>query len=321
MPAVHNVPRGLGQPVWTSRALREPLLEHSPEVGEVTLAVLVGVANAIETESVRRYGVLADTMQRRGDVSTAEAFRAMCDEERAHVSAVEHWASTLAEPVPDAASFVWRLPPDMADAWGEVVGSARLSPYRAFAIAVANEQRAFALYSYLAAHAPDPAVAAQAERLALEELRHASLMRRWRRKAWHREHRVLQAPPPVVTTEAALAALLAQHELEVAGCQRTAAAQLRANGDEESARLLDELAGTRAGPAQGGHAGGSAATAGDSVPLLVAAQAPLEALSEALETIMRSSEGSVFATAENALVGVVRRLARLGLQIERRMHG
>ena len=299
--------------------MREALLERSPEVGDVTLAVLVGVANAIETESVRRYRALADTMQRRGDVATAKAFHSMLDEELAHVDAVEHWASTLAEPVPDVAGFTWRLPPEIADAWGAVVGSARLSPYRAFAIAVDNEQRAFALYSYLAAHASDPAVAAQAERLALEELRHASLMRRWRRKAWHRERRGLQVPQPVIATEAALAALLALHEAEVAQRQRTAAAQLRANGDEESAALLDELAAAPAKPTHGEPTGGHVAAFVESVPLLVAAQAPLEALSEALEAVMRSSEGRLFAVAENALVGVVRRLARLGLQIERRM--
>ena len=299
--------------------MREPLLKHSPEVDDVTLAVLVGVANAIETESVRRYGLLADTMQRRGEVATAEAFRAMRDEERGHVDAVARWAGTLAVPVPDAAGFVWRLPPDMAEAWGNAMGSARLTPYRAFAIAVTNERRAFALYSYLSAHAPDPAVAAHAERLALEELRHASLMRRWRRKAWHRERRALQASQPVVTTEVALAELLTQHEVEIARLYGAAAAQLRAHGDAESARLLEQLAGQPAATAHGEHAERSTPAFGASVPMLVAAQEPLEALSEALEAVLRTSEGRLFAAAELALVDVVRRLARLGLQIESRL--
>lgn len=285
----------------------------------MTLAVLVGVANAIETASVRRYDALADTMQRRGEVATAEAFRAMRDEERAHVVAVEHWASGLAEPVPDAADFMWRLPSELADSWGDVVGSARLSPYRAFAIAVRNEEKAFALYSYLAAHASQPAVAAQAERLALEELHHASLMRRWRRKAWHREQRGLQAPTPAIASEASLASLLAQHEARVTERHRTTAAQLRVLGDEESAALLEELAGMPVHPHQGDPAGSQAGAFADAAPLLVAAQEPVEALSEALELVMHSSEGSVFAAAQGAQVGVVRRLARLGMQIERRL--
>lgn len=299
--------------------MREPLLKHYPEPGEVTLAMLVGVANAIETEAVQRYGSLAELMQRRGDAATAEALLAMLEEERAHVEAVEHWASTLREPIPAVADFKWRLPPEMDDAWGDVLGSARLSPYRAFAIAADNEQRAFELYSYLAAHASDPAVAAQAERLAVEELRHASLMRRWRRTAWHRERRDQKAPQPVVATPDALNALLAQREAEIAERHRSAASQLRARGDEESARLLDALAGKPAGRTNGANAAGHVAAAGESVPLLVSAQEPLEALSETLQAVMQTSEGRLFTAAESALVDVVRRLARLGLQIERRM--
>jgi rubrerythrin len=301
--------------------MRKPLLDHQPEIDEVSLSVLIGLANAIERESVQRYDALADFMQRRGDAATAEAFRAMRDEERAHVDAVEHWAGALGEAVPDTADFSWRLPPEMANAWNDVAGSARLSPYRAYAIAADNEQRAFALYSYLAAQASDPAVAAQAERLALEELRHASLMRRWRRKAWHRERRQWQPPPPTVATQEALDALLAQQEAGIAERHRAVAAALRAQGDEESARLLeDELAGTpvlsavrEAAPPEGAIHGAPI------VPLLVSAQEPLEALSETLEVVMRSSEGALFSAAETALVRVVRRLARLALQIERRM--
>ncbi|WP_298232396.1 ferritin family protein [uncultured Azohydromonas sp.] len=301
--------------------MRKPLFDHQPETGEVSLSVLIGVANAIERESMRRYDALADLMQRRGDAATAEAFRAMRDEERAHVDAVEYWAGTLGEPVPDTADFKWRLPPEMASAWSDVAGSALLSPYRAYAIAADNEQRAFALYSYLASQASDPAVAAQAERLALEELRHASLMRRWRRKAWHRERRQLQAPPPTVPTQEALDSLLAQREAGIARRHRAVAAALRAQGDEESARLLeDELSGAPLPPSAGEAASYEDTIHGASVvSLLVRAQEPLEALSETLEGIMRSSEGRLFTAAETALARVVRRLGRLALQIERRM--
>ncbi len=172
--------------------MRRPPLERNPEVHPVTLSVLVGIANAIEHESVQRYAALAESMDRRGNATAAAAFRAMLDVERGHVDAVEHWASSLGEALPDPGEFKWRLPADLANSWDDVAGSARLTPYRAFAIAVDNEKRAFTLYSYLAAYAPDPRIAAQAEGLALEELRHASLMRRWRRQAWHRERREVQ---------------------------------------------------------------------------------------------------------------------------------
>jgi hypothetical protein len=54
--------------------------------------------------------------------------------------------------------------------------------------------------------------------------------------------------------------------------------------------------------------------ADDPVHLLMAAQEPLEALSETLEDVMRTLEGELFAQAEQALAGVVARLARIGLR-------
>ena len=53
--------------------------------------------------------------------------------------------------------------------------------------------------------------------------------------------------------------------------------------------------------------------------LLLAAQAPLEALSDTLEAIMRLNEGEVFAEAQRAAANVIGRIAKLSLQAERRM--
>ena len=47
-------------------------------------------------------------------------------------------------------------------------------------------ERAFAFYAYLAAAADDATIAREAEALAREELRHAALLRTWRRAAWRR---------------------------------------------------------------------------------------------------------------------------------------
>lgn len=297
--------------------MREPALQRDPEVHDVTLPILVGIASAVETESAQRYARLAEWMDCRGETATADAFRLMLEEERAHLSGVERWAGALGERLPGAGQFEWRLPPELAQAWDEVAGSARLTPYRAFAIAVDNEQRAFALYSYLAARAVDPKTAAYAEQLALEELRHACVMRRWRRQAWHREQRQARMAEVVVSTNAELAALLARREAEIARRHAALAEQLRSLGDEDSARLLEELnARTPTRRAASGTADRSPVRT-ESVPLLVAAQESLEGLSETLEAILRSSEGELFAAAEAAQTALVRRIAQLGLQIER----
>jgi len=162
-------------------SLRAGLLKEDPQAGPVDMPTLVGIAAAIEQESALRYAELAELMAARGAVATAAAFRAMHQEELRHVDAVEHWAASVAQPVPPPAAFTWRLPAELAGSWDEVANSALLTPFRAFAIAVCNEQRAFAFYSYLAAHAVDDKVREEAEKLASEELVHAATVRRWRR--------------------------------------------------------------------------------------------------------------------------------------------
>ncbi|MCC7082165.1 MAG: ferritin family protein [Burkholderiales bacterium] len=301
--------------------MRESLLERNPELGPVTVPLLVGLANAIEREAVERYTRLAQVMEQRGEPEVAAAFRRMLDEERAHVDAVQRWTIALGEETPDPAQFRWRLPADLSRSWDEAAGSARLTPYRAFALAADNEQRAFALYSYLAAAADDPKVAAQAELLAHEELRHAALMRRWRRDAWHRERRHAPSEPPVVTSIDQLHALLARREAAIAGCHRAVADRLRALGDERSAVVVEEALRSPAWPPEA-HSTAPADAIVDSdnpVRLLLAAQAPLEDLSDTLEAVMRRIEGELFAAAEKALGNVIARIAKIALQVERRL--
>ena len=300
--------------------MREPPFERNPDIHQVTLAKLVGIANAIEQESVRRYSLLADSMQLRGEAATAAALRVMLGEERKHVDAVTRWAASLGQALPDVASFKRSIPADLWKAWDEAAGSARLTPYRAFAIAADSEQKAFALYSYLAAEATDPQVRTQAEQLAMEELRHASLMRRFRRQAWHRERREIQDEQPVIASAEMLHALLSRHEAGIRDRYRAIAARLRALDDEESATVLEHLVKTPSWPADA-HAlrGEQPAPDGDAVVLLVAAQEALEAFSETLDDVLRTTEGELFARVEQALANVVTRMAQLSLHLARRL--
>jgi rubrerythrin len=299
--------------------MREPLLVSNPDYGEVTLDTLVAIASEIERESVERYAVLEQAMRRRGETATADAFATMRREEESHVDSVRRWTAALGKTVPSVGEFHWHLPPELSQSWQEVIGSAHLTPYRAFAIAVVNEQRAFALYSYLAAQAANPEVARHAERLAMEELRHAALMRRWRRAAWHAE-RPQAVPAPEVMTEAQFAAAAAEHKRHIDARLTAVADALRAAGDEENARLLIGL--RWAPPAAGSPAVPDASFSVDGVtgsaPLLNAAQEPLETFSELLEGVMRVNNGAVFTAAQTALTEVVHRIAQIALEIERR---
>jgi len=309
-----------------TKIMRASPLGRDPGIESVSMPVLVGIAASIERESVQRYAALAATMERRGELATAAAFRVMLEDERAHADAVARWAESLGEPIPEPGKFSWQLPPDLSDSWDEISGSALLTPYRAFAIAVDNERRAFALYSYLAARATDPRVRVEAERLGIEELRHAALTRRWRREAWHRERRNagVEAPPVAVSIGSVgeLRAFLAQREAAIAGSHRALAARLRALGDDEAARLLDDLVGSPSiAPSGTATPEADLPDSPDPVHLLVAAQRPLEALSEALEAVMRTAAGALFDEAEKALVSVVTRLARIAVQTAKRTQG
>jgi rubrerythrin len=164
-------------------------LEQEPDARSHTLAELMGLAAAMESEAILRYGQLAAEMSRRGDHGLAAMFQVLLEEERAHLAGIERWSRATTGDSPPAARRPWQLPPEIARSWEEAVRSALLTPYRALSIAVLNEDRGFAFYTYVAARAEDTAARAAAERLAAEELNHAALLRRERRRAWRSEQR------------------------------------------------------------------------------------------------------------------------------------
>ena len=298
--------------------MRQSLLQRHPEAGSVTLRELVGIANAIEQEAVRRYSELSELMERRGEAETAEAFRRMQREEAGHVETVAAWAADQDEAVPPVAEFIWLLPPEIAASWDEVASSALLTPYRAFAIAVRNEERAFALYTYLAAQAVDRHVEAEAERLAAEELDHAALLRRWRRRAYHAETGGRGRKRPMVNSRAELESLLERRESEIAGCHQEIAGRLRHLGYNEAAsRIVLLLKDAAWHPETPTACRNPECRDDDAVRLLIAAQKPLEQLTEDLEYILEQTTGDIATEAERAYLNAVARLARLRAEIER----
>ena len=68
------------------------------------------------------------------------------------------------------------------------IGTSRVTTaYRALAMAVRNEERAFAFWSYVAAYSEDSEIKQAAEAMAHEELAHVSTLRKERRRAYHKE--------------------------------------------------------------------------------------------------------------------------------------
>lgn len=222
-------------------------LEQEPKAQARTLRELVSIAAAMEREAVSRYGLLAAEMTRRGDHGLAATFQAMLEEERDHLDAIERWSRAATGLPPAEAAGSWQLPPEIARSWDEVAESALLTPYRALSIAVLNEERGFAFYSYLAASAVDAAVRQAAERLAAEELNHAALLRRERRRAYRREQGskgTRGARPP--TTAADFAQRSERMERAAARLYARIARHLAALGDKMDAAAFETVAARQA---------------------------------------------------------------------------
>jgi rubrerythrin len=297
--------------------MREPLLKTHPQARAVTMHELVGIAHAMAQQAARRYDHLAGLMERRGVDDTAAAFRRLWGDERKQVEAVVQLAARLGEAVPPPEPFEPRLPSEIAASWDEIATSALLTPYRAYALAVQTEERAFILYTYLAIEAQSEAVMAEAERLARDALHRASRLRHWRREAYRRNGVHLREPRPALAGVSDLQEFLARREAAIASCHSRLAARLRAVGDEESATMLEAWSeGAAAVPPAGGKP--TACLKSDPVHLLIAAQKPLERLSEELEGLVGGEDAAISALAERAMATVLAQLTAISRQVERR---
>ena len=169
-------------------------------------------AAALEADAMRRYRRLAVWWGGEGEAELAALFARLAEMEASHAAAFGPIADEASSPTPAAEEdeAMWQ--------------SALLTPYRALSLAVRAEERAFATYADIAAHAETPALRALAEDLAREELDHAAILRRARRAAFHAE-RPLVTPLPTDMETLAQQSRVWEAEAEAA---TTRAGRLRA---------------------------------------------------------------------------------------------
>jgi rubrerythrin len=286
------------------------LLCQEPGASVDSEADLIGIALALEREAVRRYRQLASLMDARGAVETAATFRALMEEERCHVDAVASVSTALTGHVPDTEPFVWRLPPEIAVSWEELAGRTDLTPYRALSLAVLNEERAFAFYSYIVSAATDPAVRKQAQALALEELNHAAKLRHQRRKAWRKSRQEHGDAVAQVEDLHDLASLAAGMAAEAIGILRAAASALDSAGSSVVTRIADDLAVLSAGVELRTGPFDPALSHGQ---ILRSALLPLEKMAEAFSDIAeRTRDEAVMLEAQRLFGIAVRHATALG---------
>ena len=143
--------------------------------GHVTAAdELMAVAHALEQEACNQYHRLAERMRGEGEHALSVLFESLSRIEAKHTEKIDSKAMAMIGRRPDSALVRWELPENFDE---EEARSYLLTPYRALAIAVRNEERAFAFYSYLAAYAENDQVRQLAEEFAKDELDHAAFLR------------------------------------------------------------------------------------------------------------------------------------------------
>jgi rubrerythrin len=183
--------------------LRTLLLKTEPAGNLRSLDELFALANAMEQEAATQYAELAEEMKRHNKSDLAEVFTQLAAAERDHVDSVTRLSHSRRGKAPDPRLVRWEAPETLDPGTATELKSSRLmTPYRALATAVRNEERAFAFWSYLAAFAKDPEIKQAAEDMAREELGHVSTLRKERRRAYHRERHESQ-----ITTKSSDAAV------------------------------------------------------------------------------------------------------------------
>jgi rubrerythrin len=216
-----------------------------PPIADVdSIDEMLAIAEAMEREAADRYALLADCMRKVGQDEVADLFSGLAAEEHDHTEHVERLAQQMLHRKPDM-DLARRELPVTFGRLDEVGAAALLSPYRALAIAVRNEERAFAFWTYVSSRSEDAALREMAETFARQELIHAARLRRARRRAYHAER--TQGPrierrehddqtPGEIRVEAAIL-----EGVFAAYCTR-AAEVLRAAADTVNATLFADLA-------------------------------------------------------------------------------
>ena len=198
-----------------------PHLKAEPAGTVKSLDEFFALAHAIETDALARYTETAKQLRQQGADALAAVFDHLAEVERGHVGQVTDWAGHRGAAHPANSRLPWTIPDTFDAPPGEMAQSKLLTPYRALASAVRHEERAFAFWTYVSAHAGRADVKQAAERMALEESEHVSILRRERRKAFHSERQTSTPAKPVTLSS------LASFERRLAGSSSSSCGSVR----------------------------------------------------------------------------------------------
>ena len=161
------------------------LLKAEPFAAVESMNELLAIAYAMEHEAIAGYSELAERMRRENEPEFATVFDRLVGEESQHLENVVHWSERITGKQPELSNIRWELAEIFDDEGAGTIAPELQSAYRAFSMAVRNEERAFVFWTYVAARAPSEELRDAAEQMAREELGHVATLRRERRRAFH----------------------------------------------------------------------------------------------------------------------------------------
>jgi rubrerythrin len=202
-------------------------------------AELFAMAHAMEHEAGRRYDDLAARMRRGGQQGLAELFSFLAGIERKHAARIQDQSLRITGHAAADVPMRWEVPENFDE---EAASSQLLTPYLALAIAVRNEERAFAFYCYVAAETRDHDIRVLAEEFAKDELDHATLLRRERRRAYRESDRGPASRPEIPDTVDDLLAHSLRLEATAAMQHHDISQSELTSGKSEAARIFSEAA-------------------------------------------------------------------------------
>jgi len=227
-----------------TQGMTDPLLKAEPAGTIHSPDELFALAHAMEQEAAKRYAALADEMRRQGKIDLATVFEHLAAEEQSHVDSVVRWSKSRVGAPPDPARISWQGPETFdAQTISEITSSALMTPYRALSMAVRNEERAFAFWSYVAAHSDQGEIKRAAETMARQELEHVAKLRKERRRAYHEERRRERPSDDAIKLDEIDAGIL---EAKLEEHLKTVAARLAGVDADRTNELLEETRGMSA---------------------------------------------------------------------------
>lgn len=285
-----------------------------------TVEDLFAIATAMEREAARRYGELADRMERQGNTPLATLFRRLETEENEHEGGLGEWARRRGIVPSPSFRFRWDMPETLTEQqFAEAGGDFLATPWRILVVAVRNEERAFAFYANVAAKATDPDVRVCAETMAREELDHVARLRLARRRAWREEHAAAPAEPSADDVPADAGAFERRNRDSVRAALarwRGLAEAAEAAGDAVTAGLFRALLREETDRARADALAGLPAVARPQGPVRDLLRDEARRVEESYEFMMavaeKARDGAVVARAQAEAHARLSQLARLG---------